>query len=184
MTQVIDLRKYGNDAESSQNETVGPDFLDRRPAFQNSPVEWSAYDNTVPAGPRKIFWTGTAAVLLAIFGILTRSYFFAAFILISFAAVLVYFKRSPKEFSFAITKEGVRVGSRMWLFSEIKSFWIFENDDGNELSLEIVKTAQPYLRIPLGELAPDSIRGMLSGFLPEEEHKILATDQIAKKLGL
>ena len=86
--------------------------------------------------------------------------------------------------SYAITEEGFHAGNALYLFSNIKSFYISDKDGLVELSLEIKSVLLPFLRLSLKEVSPEMVKTYLLQFLPEEEHKELATDQIARSLGL
>jgi len=97
--------------------------------------------------------------------------------------VLLYAKRSPREYKFAVTREGIFVGQTLHRFSELKSFWIFDTAGEAELSLETTRLLHPFLRLPLGGLHPDKVRSALSDFLSEEEHKDFFTDQITRSVG-
>lgn len=173
--RTIDLRK-----PRAEPQATGTPALEKRESIEWSALEYEAHER----GPNWFLFPGVAALALAIFAVFTKSYFFAAFILLALVVLLAYIKRGPQQISCAIGGEGVRTGETLYPFLNIKSFWIFERDGINELSLEIKSVLSPFLHLPLGGTNPEKIRNFLLQFIPEEEHKELATDQIARSLGL
>lgn len=148
-------------------------------------IEWSALE--YEARERGSYWflfPGIIALALVIFGAFTKNYFFIAFTVISFLLLGLFMRRSPRMISYVINEEGVRAGGSIYPFANIKSFWIFDKAGLKEISLEIKSMLSPFLRLPLGDTDPEKARSALLKYLPEEEHKELATDQIARSLGL
>ncbi len=168
----------------------------RRPAVQDMPparpakavpevIEWSALEHEArERGPYWFLFPGVVALALIIFGFFSKNYFFIAFVIPAFLLLGVYMKRDPRTVSYAIDGEGVKAAGTIYPFSNIKSFYVFDKNGVNELSLEVKSVLSPFLRLPLGETNPGKVRTCLIRFLPEEEHKELATDQIARSLGL
>lgn len=166
------------------------------------PAEWEeAKKLPVPAatGPLVIRWSGREhekrershewylalgglAVLLILFGVWTGNYFFIAFVGLGFLTFVMYERRPSPELEFVIFSDGVQVGKTHHRFSELKSFWIFEDLEGKELSLETTKTIMPFLRLPLKNVDVERVKMFLRNYLPEQEHKEFISDQIAKNL--
>ncbi len=172
MPDVIDLR--------SKKEEMRP----ARDLQKSDMIEWSALE--YEARERTQGWyifMGGAATLLVILGILAGSYFFIAFVLLAFVVMVMYAKRSPRRMDFSITSEGIRAGTKFYRMSDLKSFWIFNSPNAKELSLEVKSGFMPFLRFPLGDTNPEEVKRVLLNFIPEEEHKELMTDQIARGLG-
>lgn len=153
--------------------------------FGSGTIEWTALE--YPMRERGPYWwlpPSAAALACVLFGILVNSYFFAVFAGISLLVVLLYARRPPRAYRFVISREGVYIGETRHRFSELKSFWIFEHEQGSELSLETASgKIFPYLSLPLGDVHPNRIRRVVSDFLPEREHQELFTDQIARSIG-
>lgn len=147
--------------------------------------EWTALEYPMrERGP--YWWLPPSAVTLAcvLFALLVKSYLFGGFAVLALLVALLYAQRPPREYRFAISREGVYIGGAHHRFSELKSFWIFEHGDAPEMSLETASgRIFPYLYIPLGDTHPNRIRRVLSDFLPEKEHTELFTDHIARSIG-
>ena len=148
-------------------------------------LEWSALE--YERKPHTTNWFlafGAITLAFLLLSIIIKSYLFLALVSLSSLVILIYAKREPKEFSFAISPQGIRMGNRIYSRSTLVSFWIFNHSHIKELSIETSKPMSPFLRIPLGEMDPQKIKEMLILFLPEKKHKEFFTDQIAHKLGL
>lgn len=126
---------------------------------------------------------GVFAAALVALAIIAKSYFFVAFVALAFAVLLLYTKRPPRQLAISIERDGVRVGKRLYEFSALQSFWIFERADVKELSLETKQTFQPYLHLPLGDTDPEKIREILLSRLPEKEQQETVIDQLARSFG-
>src|SRR3989344_3571868 len=93
-------------------------------------IEWTALE--YPAVERGPYWwmpPSAIALLCVLFGILVKSYLFAGFAVLALFVVLLYSRRPPREYRFAISREGVYIGERCHRWSELESFWIFEHAD-------------------------------------------------------
>lgn len=191
---VLDLRNSNNKTETISYHTTKKNsggettkLVEERSIYLKGEglFEWTAYEYIYHEhGSSWFLTTGGVAVLFIILGIFTKSYFFITFVALAFLVIVLYAKRKPQKINFAILKEGVRVGGRVYDFSGLKSFWIFEKDSEKELSLATDKTLAHFIRLPLGEADSNKVRGILSNFLSEEEHQEFISDQVAKILGL
>lgn len=147
-------------------------------------IAWTAHEYV--KRERSRYWycaTGAVALILVVFGIINKSYFFSVFVALAFMVMVMYEKKAPRELTFVISEEGVRVGNTLRGFTDFKSFWVFEEDNIRELSLETQKTLAPFLRLPLGTQDSATIREMIRQYLPEEKHDQAPSDHIARGLG-
>ena len=185
MADIIDLRKKGLPAQAGQiieaEHTALPD-----PHKKEITLQWSALE--YEKKNRSTSWfigTGAIAAALVIFGIISKSYFFILFVALAYAVFMMYEKKTPAEFDFSISGEGITAGSKFHAFPELKSFWIFSKRGGEEsaeLSLEADKTLSPYIRLPLKNIDPERVRGFLLNYLSEKEHQEFMTDHIERSL--
>lgn len=157
----------------------------RRPAEGKVLLSWSAPEyEQYQYKPAWFVLLGGAALVLVILGILSRNYFFIAFIVLASAVLFMYAKRAPRTIEVEITGSGVKIGKTVYPFTELKSFWIFNLPGAKELSLDTKKAFSASVRAPLGDMVPEKVKRVMAQLLPEEEHQVLMTDQIARKLGL
>ena len=136
----------------------------------------------------------SGSMLLLIFGALLgagaigvlffKNFLFAIFLLVAGGLVISHAVRMPRQIKFSVTSRGIRIGSRLYAFEDLQSFWIFYDPPlFKELILRSKKTFMPVIRAPLGELDPVRLRHILLRFLREEEEEMSSVDIIAKRLG-
>ena len=181
--QVIDLRKP-SPLEKERGESAPREMP---PPARREPdtIEWGAMEYQAREhGPYWFIGAGAIATALVILGILTRSWFFVAFIGLAYLTLVMYAKRLPREVRFKITADGVEAGVKFFRFPDLKSFWILDTPEGKELSLETEQTLSPYVRLPLGKTNSEAIRRRLKGVVPEKEHREFITERLTRSLGL
>ena len=154
------------------------------PADAPESLEWTALEREeTDSGPTWYVVPGGIMALLFGLALYVQNYFFAIFVLIAFAALMLFHTQAPKKINFSISKEGVRAGNALYQFSRIKSFWIFERPGHPELSLETSQTLSPYVRFPLGDSDLRRVRETLLILLPEQQHQEFLLDEIMRIIG-
>ena len=192
--RVIDLRKPTpvQDAQPVAAEHAAARLVSAPaaplPAEHNADaldLKWSAYEHEMRARGRYwILYPLAIATFAIVFSIMTRDYLFIAFIVISFAILIQYARRPPRLCTYAIEKRGVWTENKLMDFGKIKSFWIFRHPlMAPELLLETEGLITPMIRIRLENVDPDAVKNAMSRYVPEKEHKDLASDQIARIIG-
>jgi len=176
---TIDLRKAQRARETAAQTYVG------EPATAlPASLEWTAFEHELVDGG--LLWYlipgGIMAILFAL-ALFVENYFFAVFVLIAFAALMLFRSQPTKRISFSISKDGVRAGNTLYRMSQIKSFWIFNRVEHPELSLETAQMFSPYVRIPLGNTDQERVRELLRALLPEEHHQQFLLDEIMRIIG-
>jgi uncharacterized membrane protein len=128
-----------------------------------------------------------SAILIAIvaYAIFTNGLIMAiTFILIGVVGY-IYIEKEPRVLDFMITRDGVVAGREIYDFDNLKSFWVFyEEDDLRVISLHTKSYLAPYIHIPVGDQDPSEIRHILLDYIPEEEHKPGAVDTLDRILRL
>ena len=122
-----------------------------------------------------------AAALVAV-AVILKSYLLAIFIIVSAGMVNIYALKKPIEYDFSLDAEMLIVGEKKHSLSSFKSFWIFEREGGNVLSLEGKNIANSHLEIPLADVSPDLIRNLLLLVIAEKERSESMTDILARIL--
>ncbi len=75
----------------------------------------------------------------------------------------------------------VKIDEKNYSFSELKSFWIFEEPE-QTLSVITKKITQSHLSIPLDDQNLKEIRKFLIKFIPEKKQEESLSDVIARKM--
>ena len=193
---TIDLRKLKNEIKSGRHdaeEEPRPELEESFSSYQLSEeattsgalLEWSAPE-FAPNADRGTLLLAAGALLVigGIVAVILGNYLFAVFLWVAGGLVASYAFRKPLEIRSAVTSRGLVVSNRLYEFENLDSFWIFYDPPlFRELSLHSKKMFMPFVRVPLGELDPLRLRGVLLRFLKEEKQEESLIDIIAKRLG-
>lgn len=96
---------------------------------------------------------------------------------------LIFFaQQGNEEIHCAISKRGFKIKNELFLWENIKSFWIFEGI--SELCFRIKKGVVQNISVPIKIEDKERIKKILSNFLPEEETQRSLSEIIVKKIGL
>lgn len=140
------------------------------------------------SNPDKTYLALTVIALFAGAGIL---FFFKQdavleiFLMLSAFVLLLQANKKPEITEIWIGRKGVSVGSKLYQYKELRSFWIDYNPHGiKELSLQSIKWYVPYIKIPLEQEDPLKIRDLMISFVPEKMHEQSLADILGRKLGL
>ena len=128
------------------------------------------------------WWVGLFAALLFGLAIWQRSFLFGVLVAIAWFTITLYAIRPPRTINIALTERGVLVENKLYLWPELRSFWVFYNPPlQQEISLESQKTIMPYIKIPLGEnIDIAKTRELIKKFLPEVEQQESLIDNLSR----
>ncbi len=195
MPEPIDLRiiKLGREASgiTPENKLPAPEDPEDNtlPGAEHPtyPVflSWKAPEFTYDPATLRIR-TAIGALLVAggVVAAFFKNFLFAILLAVAGGLILAYAAKPPRTLSCAVTARGIAVGSRLYEFEELTSFWIFYDPPlFKELALQSKKTFMPMVRIPLGDLDPLRLREVLLPFVKEQRQEASAIDIIAKRLG-
>ena len=123
------------------------------------------------------WYLALAATLLLIYAAYQRSFLFGALVIIGWFTIMLYSARPPKNIKISIQETGVQIEQNLYLWSNIKSFWIFK--ERREISLELKKTLMPHIKFPLGNADPELAREFLLKFAKEQEQEESFIDNLS-----
>lgn len=133
------------------------------------------------------WWTGLVALVILGFALWQGSLLFALLVLISWFTVVLYAVRPPQIVAFKLTDKGILIknphsdGTKMYPWSDLKSFWIFYRPPVHaELSIISKKTLMTHIKLPLGETDPEKLKNIVKQYLPEEEQKESLIDNLSQ----
>lgn len=128
---------------------------------------------------RSLLIAGGILMAIIIYALVSQSPVMAiTFMLIGIVGYIYTNKPSPTH-TFSISSEGVHVGTSLYPYENISSFWIFyEPGDLQCISLHTNADLTPYVHIPLGKTDPVEVRDILLQFLPERKHQLQFIDRL------
>jgi len=147
---------------------------------------WRAPEFELFERDQKWYLTITAILIAIIaYAIFTNGLVMAiTFILIGVVGY-IYIEKDPRTLDFMLTKDGVVAGREIYDFDNIRSFWVFYEEDGlRVISLHTQSYLAPFIHIPIGNQDPTEIRKILLEYIPEEEHKPGIIDTLDRLLRL
>mgnify|MGYP001584056795 CR=1 FL=1 len=146
-------------------------------------LEWQAYEFEQPQRQASWFvslWILAAA--LVVVAVILKSYLLAVFIIIAAGVLNIYALKEPHQYTFILDSETLKIGDKEHALSDFRSFWIFERESGNVLSLEGKNLLNLHLEIPLAETSPEAVRNTISPAVPEKEREESTIDVLARRL--
>jgi len=112
---------------------------------------------------------GTAVALLFIFSLATANLLFAIIIFFAVVIFIMNQRREPKTLTCQITEEGLLIDDLLYVWGEIKDFWIaYEPPHVKTLYFNFNTWHLPRLPIPLSEQDPVTLREMLLEYIDED----------------
>ena len=140
-------------------------------------LTWRAFEFEQPERhPNWFISLWILALALVVVAIILKSYLMAVFIIIAAGLINIYALKEPAEYEFSLDAETLGIGDKKHNLADFKSFWIFERENGNVLSLEGKSVMNSHMEIPLAEVNPNTVRDILLNAIPEKEHSESITD--------
>ncbi len=136
-------------------------------------LHWQAPEfETFPRDKKWYIYLAFLLIAIIAYAIYTNGIIMAiTFILIGVVGY-IYINKEPRTLDFRITYNGIIVGREIYLFDNIKSFWIFyEPNKIRVISLHLESYLTPYIHIPIDDQDPVKIREILLNYVSEEKHE-------------
>lgn len=139
---------------------------------------------------RTLWWyvaAGLVVGVLLIYSLLSGNFLFSLLVLVTTLVLFLRHAVEPQTIDCEITTDGIRVGSKIYLFEAIRFFWILEHEPGRDiLYIEERKGLRSILPIPLHKHDPSELRLFLRKFVEEERERIYEPlwESIARMLKL
>lgn len=111
-------------------------------------------------------------ISLLVYSLFTANFLFSILLIIAAIIITLQDKKHAPKINFAITKNGIALGSQFYEYTKIDSFWIFyEPNEAKTLFFEFKNKIRPRLPIPLFNVNPLDVRSELLNFLSENINK-------------
>ena len=185
---IADDQVSGNPPQpqaAAPDPPTSPQYVETsQPADDGRVLSWTSTEFI--ADPKPSRWYGVLALatvlLAAVIWILTRDLFATATVIIGMSLIGVYSRRQPQEQQYIIDTTGVTIGSRRYAYGDFRSFSL--NSDGPFSSIELMpmKRFAMFSALYFNHENADEIVGMLSNFLPMEEHHSNIADNVLRKI--
>ena len=166
------------------NSTAEPDTPTQSTASQSEGLDWTAAEFV--AHDKSAGWytvLGLAAVIAAIvIYILTKDRISTAIVIIAAVALGIFASRKPKEQLYGLNADGILIGRKAYGFQDFKTFAVAEDGAVASVVFMPLKRFMPPLTIYVPPELEDQVVGFLSAFLPLEQHKADAVDNLLRRI--
>lgn len=116
---------------------------------------------------------------LVVVAILTKSILMAILVILAGLVVSLFAAKEPREFKFSLDEKSLTIDDRKYPLEEFASFWIFEEQEHNVISLMPAKTFKTRLRIILPKEHTSNSRLFLRAVISEEEQEESLVEALA-----
>lgn len=195
MTNIINLKEKKRswalfqqpqkeeEAQKKQEKPEPPPAPTQR-GEQKTEIAWEAPEYVYyPKSPDWYWGVAIVSLALVLIAIFTGNLLFAIFAIVAGFTIALWGARKPKIIAIHLGGNGITVGTRLYPYQELLSFWIhYDPPLVKEMSVATKSAFLPYLRIPIGNENPAEIRAFITRFLPEKIQEESLIDIVARVL--
>jgi hypothetical protein len=156
----------------------------------NENLNWSALEYEEKEKSQDWFWAlGIIVVTGSIAAIIFGDYFFAVLLVLSGLLLGFFAIKKPETIFYELNNQGLKIGNRLYLYENIKSFWVQIEQVGqiNKKPLLFIHSERifmPIIAIPIVETMAEEIHFILiSKNVAEVEMKEHPSEKIMEVLG-
>lgn len=150
--------------------------------------EWEGHEYAFEERGADWYWAlGIVAAGASVTAVLFGDVLFALVIVLGAIAIGLQAMKRPALHRFALTDQGVEVGTRLYPYENIMSFSMVEYLDETlppALSLKTTGIFAPHLLIPLEDVDPDEVFEYMEQHVRHEVHEPTLTDHLSGWLRL
>ena len=125
---------------------------------------------------------GLGALVLMVYGALTRQWLSIGVFLAMGMALAVYASKSPRVLNYRLDEHGLTVGEKFYPYNQFRSFSLSEDLAWHSIELEPVKRLMPRLSIMFDTQHLDRIAATLAAHMPRVDRKPDLVEQISRRL--
>jgi len=157
--------------------------------MKGGPIIWEAWEYEDRERSTDWYWAmGIIAFSVFLITIILGNYVFALMLAVCAFALYAISRNKPRRVEIELNHRGLRIENEFWLYSDLRSFWVEDNDHGNtgvhsRLYFRPRGAVAPLLIISLENAQPQEIRNYLLHLLLEEEHVEPVAHRIMHFLG-
>ena len=152
---------------------------------EDEPLTWSALE-FIHHEKGTLWFIVFGVIALGAFGaaLYFQQWLFAALVAVIVVVIIVSSRRPPRELTYALDDEGLRIDGAMYPFENFKAFGVVH--DGDEYSIMLIPTQrfQPAVTVYFPEEAGEDIVDMFGMRLPIKDLHLDVVDRIVRFLRL
>lgn len=162
------------------------DVSDAAPDDDEAVIRWQAAEY-IHHERSSLWFVGLAIVAIVLMGIaafLMRSITFAVLIPVMAVTLILYVKRPPNTINYTLSRQGLHVNDKLYLYDQFKSFGLATHSDHHAVVLVPRKRFQVSQTVYFPEEVGEPLVDMLATRLPMVEHQPDAIDKLLTRLRL
>lgn len=134
-------------------------------------IEWEALEFQNEKKTPDWFWVlWILSISIIIVSVIFGNMSFAILVFISAFALSLQAVQHPKMVNFKMDEKGIIIYNKKYLFQNMDSYWIKEDDEeDSRIIMKSKKAIIPYLIIPIGDTDAEEINDFLEGCLEKKE---------------
>ena len=144
-----------------------------------NPITWQAAEfekHEKPASWFVALWIIAAGLVAVAF--ITESLFMGILVIVAALIVSLYAAKDPQTVTFSLDEKSLTIEGKPRPLDSFSSFWIFEREDNNLLSLA-PKGLRPAIKVALPKEHADDARLLLRAVIEEKEQEESAIEALA-----
>jgi len=155
--------------------------------YDNAILEWQSHLNQdYERGDKWYLYAGAVLLGLIIYGIVTNQWSFSVALLVFGGVYYFVTHQETPVIKVKLTSDGLKIGERVYPFTEIKTFWIEYNPPYfQNLHLVLKNSYKQEITVQVHQVNIADLRTVLSRYLPEwKERNKSFTESIIQSFGL
>lgn len=139
----------------------------------------------IPKNKNWLVGAGLFFGVVLILSLLIKNYFLGFLILVAGFSFFIYALKEPREYTFTVNQEGVKIDDKLIPFREIRFFWVFKRPHPwpDELSLVLKRKINSHVMIPLGEQEVGPLTEFLKKHIKEKRQEESLVEVFLRKIG-
>jgi hypothetical protein len=145
------------------------------------PLRWTApeFDSSSTRAPLLLILVFLGMVVYAL---IENSPIMAITFVLLGTVTFLHSRKPPRTLNCALTKDGLTVGQELYPLDNIASFWIIYEPGEQSLFLKTKGSLIASVRVPLGNMSPNTLREALIGNIREEKYEPTILDTLSRFL--
>ncbi|OGD25036.1 hypothetical protein A3A21_00515 [Candidatus Jorgensenbacteria bacterium RIFCSPLOWO2_01_FULL_45_25b] len=153
---------------------------------KNEALEWRAAEFEYVHKDVSFYWiAGTIIVVLMLFSLWQKNFFFFIFLAIAGPTMFFFSKRKPKIFQFTVNDRGVGIeGHAFYEYKDLEGFALIRRE--GYLDILMIKrkvTVNPFVRILVDSEMGDKVRDALATKLKKINYELSLLDIVSEWFG-
>jgi hypothetical protein len=152
-----------------------------------NPISWSVLEYHEKNHTTDWYWTvGLITLVILVACVFFKNYFLGVLLLLGIGTLTYLTIRKPETVTVTLQEKGIQIRTELFLYRNLKAFWIEEEEQANSDRHLLILTKRlysPLIALPLGDVAPETIRQALLAHIPEQEMRENISHKFLEVLG-